>query len=208
MRLMGFSVWWSWLPWSSLEPHLLFYDQITSFCSRQEHLCKICLKARLFRRNLIIWSPHSDASASFSFMTLQFSPFKSFLDIPLKLYSFSNNPNSPYGLSHRMIISSFSLLNVHFISFHFASHFVMPRKAHTFLCSPFSCQSSTFPLWLYMYMCPRDGSNHTAKISQQLNKTYWVFSTSWTLRSSLNLPCCRFWKSLVFVAGFMNNCLC
>lgn len=138
-------------------------------------------------------------------MILQFSSLHSkyFLDIPPKLCSFSNNPNSSFGLSHRIIISSFSLLFLHLISIHFASHFVMPSEVHTFLCSPLPCQSSTFPLWLYMNVCPMDASNHTPKISQQLNKTYWVFSTSWMLRcSSLTPPPLPFLKKPYLCSRF------
>ena len=76
---------------------------------------------------------HSNASASFSFMSLQSSSLhsKSFLDISPNVYPFSNNPNSSYGSSHRLIPPSFSLLSLNFIPF----HFVMPREAHTLLCS-------------------------------------------------------------------------
>lgn len=84
----------------------------------------------------------------------------------------------------------------------------MPREVHVSLFTPYLPVLYTFPLWLNMYVCRRDVSNHTPKIRQQLNKSYCVFSTSWMRRCSLNLHWCHFWKTLVFIAGCMNNCLC
>lgn len=144
-------------------------------------------------------------------MTLQFSSLhsKSFLDIPL-----ISIPSPTTLILHMALVTEwpfpcFLYFPSTSFSFHFASHFIIPREVHTFLYSPLTCQSSPLPLWLYMYMCPMDVSNHTPKISQQLNQSYGVFSTSRMLRCSfLNLPCGHFWKTLVLVADCINNCLC